>query len=154
MGQSPLDGFFTWPTLLFAIVIYGVTRFIRATAENYFPKLRGHRIWEDVFLSCLPVALGAGLAILVKAYPLPPAFATGNQLRAFFGASIGGASGLLYKVFKAMVKKQWGVDLSAFPPPLRGTEVAVVVMPPQGPPPAIEDIPTSVPVTMGPKDAP
>ena len=154
MMQDPLVGFFTWPTLLFAIVIYGVTRFIRATAENFFPKLRGHRIWEDVFLSLLPVFLGAGLAMLVKAYPLPPAFAVGKELRAFFGASVGGASGLLYKVFKAMVKKQWGVDLSTFPPPPRGTEVAVVVIPPNSPSPKFENIPTSVPVTMDPKDAP
>jgi hypothetical protein len=108
--MNSLDAFFTWPTLVFALAVYALTRFVRGLLEAYAPRLRGHAAWEDVALPTMPVLFGAALALVLRHYPFPASMDS-LRLQAFLGAVIGGMSGWGYRITRAIVKMRWGVDL-------------------------------------------
>lgn len=149
--MDPLAGFFAWPTLLLALAVYGATHFVRRELEDRFKGLKGNtRVWGGPVLTLMPVLFGVVIVWLVRTYPVPAVFATDVRLRIFFGATIGGASSLLYKVIKAMVKKTWGVDLSAPPPAVPKTPS--VIVPPSDALPSIAPPPnTDAPASSDPK---
>jgi len=142
--MDPLTPFFTWQVFIYGIAIYGVTRFFRGLAETYRPTLVKNQIWEDVVLPIVPVALGALLAHW-KGFPFPTTL-TEWTLRSFLGGVVGGLSGLTYRALKAIVKKQWGIDVSIRPPP--GPIAVKVAVPPNDPLPCDETQKTTTTVVV------
>lgn len=113
--------------------LYFITFTTRKGMESLWPKLRANKIWNDVALPTLPIVVGAGIAFWAKKYPFPELIAS-TSARVFFGAVCGGASAWGYRILKAIVKKQWGVDLSNHPEPEPGVPTPVIPMnvPPPG----------------------
>lgn len=121
MPVTIADTLLTWQTGLFALGIYFLTILIRRTVESIRPSVREAKAWRDVLLPSLPVFLGVAVAAALPMYPYPEAI-NASATRLFYGLTVGGGSGWLYKVIKALVVKQWGVDIDpedkpASPPP-------------------------------------
>jgi hypothetical protein len=111
MPVTIADTLLTWQTGLFALGIYFLTVLMRRTVEAARPSLRDSKVWRDVLLPSLPVLLGLLVAAALPMYPYPEAI-NAQATRLFYGLTVGGGSGWLYKVIKALVVKQWGVDIS------------------------------------------
>lgn len=153
-----LEQLFGWPVLFFGLFIYFVTKALRRMLVITWPKLDKNEYWEDIILPAIPVVIGALLALVIPGKPgqewLPHIVYTSYFARIGFGSVTGACSGLIYRIFRAMVKKMWGVDLDgASSRPATGIGGDVIIpkppsMPTIPPPP---DTPRAVFTNVGEK---
>lgn len=123
-----------WPTLVFCLGIYFAVFVVRKIVAGVSPKVEGSHYWREVVMPIMPVIFGALASLAATKYPLP-AFISSTSSRLFLGAVMGGASGWTYKIFKALIKKQFGIDVSSSasspPPPPAPSEEAKPKTPPE-----------------------
>jgi len=104
------------PFLVFSLVVYAVSTFIRLAAEMLHPKLREtsltrSRVWRELILPVTPIVLGALLALGVTAFPYPTEFKDIWAGRLMYGAALGLFSTWVYRVIKVIVRRKWDVEL-------------------------------------------
>lgn len=109
------------PPLVFMLAIWFLTLTVRRLVEMFLLKsAKEHTYWKNGVLPALPIALGAGFAAVMWKFPFLntlPSMGT----RAFYGCVGGGCSGVLYRIVKTIVKKQYGVEVSVYPTAIAGT---------------------------------
>lgn len=131
MDQA-VSQFFTQGAILLAIGVVVGTHIVRRIVETAAPSIKKKadvntpsityptsmsRWWHNVILEVLPVALG----ILISVMDVP-FFINGNLTtvteKIFFGGAVGWMSTLNYKIFRRLIKKKTGVDLTdSYHPP-------------------------------------
>lgn len=120
-----LSSVFTWPTFFLAIGINILMLFLRRVVQLMMPTLSpetprtlAQNVWERVVLPTLPAVLGAVFCLLVPssegnavgfAYP---AVVVGTWSRVLYGVGTGWFSSYIYVVFKFLLKKEWGIDVT------------------------------------------
>ena len=138
-----LEQLFTWPVIFFGLFIYFVTLSIRRAVKAKWPKIEENNAWRGAFLPALPALVGVVLTFAltkqgVISYPLPEIVLKSATAKVMFGGTTGFLSGSVYQIFKALVKKNFNVDIGSSPPP--GPAPAGVV-PPSADVPVTEEEP-------------
>lgn len=96
-----------WPTFVLGLFVYVVVFAIRTILEKTLPSVAGSMVWRDIVLPTVPSLIGLIVA-LVPSYPVPAPFSSGG--RPFYGIVVGFLSAWIYRVFKAVLKRQFGID--------------------------------------------
>jgi len=107
------------------LAIWFLTLGVRRVVEKSWPAVAAKTFWKDVLLPLLPIALGAGFAVVMYKFPFLDKLPSPGT-RAFYGCVAGGCSATLYRILKAVVKKTYGVELSVSPGPVAGTPAVEV----------------------------
>lgn len=117
--------FVTWQFVILTIGIAAMTMLFRTFIEYFWldnPRLPGNsksKIWREGVLTTFPIFMGILFAIFGKSFPYPEAI-NEPYSRFLFGSSAGLLSPTLYRVLKAFLWKNAGIDPSSppFPPPV------------------------------------
>lgn len=96
---------FTAPVLIFCVMVYFVTKVVRKAFELRFENIKDNKYWRELFLPLGPIGTGMILAAVFYGYPFPEAFSESFLTRGVLGVVCGGASGLVYRIFKALFPK-------------------------------------------------
>jgi len=157
-----MEQYFTWIMLVYMLIVYAITRALRDVTENVWPDLKlptirngrkywGALVWQEMVLPTAPVVVGVLFAHFVKAWPMPAAL-NAPVLREILGGCVGFTSAWGFRIFKAIVKKTWNVDLSDPPDALPGG--TTVILPPNPSPPQITVNVDNSTVNEAPKETP
>src|SRR5574337_363255 len=94
-----LQTFINWQFLIFGIAVVAVVFVIRKVAEyllaNWKPAAKESKLWNDLVLPILPIAVGSIGALIFKHYPYPDGLTSGGS-RFIFGLVAGLLSTVLY----------------------------------------------------------
>lgn len=107
-----LEGFLSWQFLSFCLAIGAVVFVVRVLVEyameNWWPLKswtaanKNSKLWRELILPILPIALGVTAALLAKQYPYPEGFTTTSG-RLTFGLVSGFTSGLIVRLYKSFL---------------------------------------------------
>lgn len=111
------DKFLTLPVLIFCIIVYLSTLFLRRVIELADPKVKNWSWWNVVILPFGPVGVGMIEALLISSYPFPLTLTVhGWSGRMFQGIICGCFAAGGYKIVKGVITQKLGSSASSILP--------------------------------------
>jgi DNA-binding CsgD family transcriptional regulator len=111
-----LQTLFSWQFVIFSMAIAAIVFVVRLVLEylmsTYTSLNKEAKLWNDLILPTLPVAIGPTAAYLIASFPYPDGLTTDSS-RIIFGLVAGLLSTLLYRVFKALLIQKIGTIIPA-----------------------------------------
>lgn len=103
--DTALSILLSWQFILLALVIFTITWIIRTIFETIFTNLAAQLLWQKLALPVMPPIFGVVISFFAKNYTYPDGL-TSTDDRLFLGLVAGMFSGLVFQIFKGMLKSK------------------------------------------------
>jgi len=110
MTQSfDFSSFFAWQTVVFCLALFAITYCIRKLIEILWKGALkddtvASKLYSELFLFLLPLALGLIIAMFAKKYPWPVQVGVSYSSRGLYGLVCGMFSGVVYNRIRSLIK--------------------------------------------------